>query len=288
MKKLGIIGHLDRPQVGEATERIIKWSEDHGLEVRICSDLAALVNRNDIESPIGEIGKTCDIVISLGGDGSMLSTARAVGNHSIPILGINLGSLGFLTEITQDQIIDSLERIKDSRYTIEERMVLEASISSQNGFSFFALNDVVIDHGESTNLISLDLFADDELVSSYNVDGIIFSTPTGSTAYSLSVGGPIISPKMEAIAVSPISPHTLTLRPIIFPADSVLTIKTGIVKDKLRVSVDGMIVGRLESRQNIRIKRAAHKMKFIKFEDRSFYSILRKKLHWGKRPLMNG
>ena len=288
MKRIGIIGHLERPQVGEATEKIIRWSEKNGIQVKICSDLASLLNRDDIESENNDIGHDCDIVISLGGDGSMLSSARAVGNQPIPILGINLGSLGFLTEVTQDQIIESLDRVRDNKYKIEERMILEASLSSENGDTFFALNDVVIDHGESTNLIGLDLFADDELVSSYNVDGIIISTPTGSTAYSLSVGGPIISPAMEAIAVSPISPHTLTLRPIIFPANSVLMIKAEFTKGKLRVSIDGKIVGALKHPQKISIKRAAHKMKLIKFGDKSFYSILRKKLHWGKRPLMNG
>lgn len=287
MKKLGIIGHLERSQVGEATERIVRWCEDNGVKVEVCSDLASLLNRRDIESGKNDIARSCDMVVSLGGDGSMLSAARVVGERSLPILGINLGSLGFLTEVTQDQIIDSLVRIKENNYRIEERMLLETSLPSSDSNPYFALNDVVIDHWESTSMINLDLLADDELVSSYNVDGIIISTPTGSTAYSLSVGGPIISPSLEAIAVSPISPHTLTLRPIIFPADNVLTIKTGAIKDKLRVSVDGRIVGGLESGQKLGIRRASHKIKLIKFGDKSFYSILRRKLHWGKRPLLN-
>ena len=288
MKKLGLIAHLDRPQVGEAAERIIDWSEQHGISIRICSDLGSLIKREDISSSNEEIGRDCDIIISLGGDGSMLSSARAAADHSVPILGVNLGSLGFLTEVAHDQILDSLERLRDGRYKIEERMVLETRFSPDDGDRHFALNDVVIDRGESTNLIHLDLSANDEFVCSYNVDGIIISTPTGSTAYSLSVGGPIFNPLMEAIAVSPISPHTLTLRPIIFPADNILTIKIGETTGKLRVSVDGRIMGGLEARQKIKIQRASHKMKLIRFGARSFYSVLRKKLHWGKRPLMNG
>jgi len=285
--KLGLIGHLDRPLVGEAAEQIVKWCEQRNIFIRLCSDLASLVRRGDLSSDKSEIGKNCDILISLGGDGSILSAARAAGNQSIPILGVNLGSLGFLTETTQDQIIVALERLRDGKYRTEDRMVLETSFLSDQNADLFALNDVVIDHGDSTNLVHIDLFADDEFVGSYNVDGIIISTPTGSTAYSLSVGGPIISPLMEAIAVNPISPHTLTLRPIIFPPDNILTIKSGDAKGFLRVSVDGRVVGNLDARQEIKINRAAHKIKLIRFGDRSFYSVLRNKLHWGKRPLLN-
>ncbi|MEE9555602.1 MAG: NAD(+)/NADH kinase [candidate division Zixibacteria bacterium] len=288
MKKLGLIAHLDRPQVGEATERIIKWTEEQRIPIKICNDLATLVKRNDIASDNKQIGLDCEVIISLGGDGSMLSSARAAGNRSVPILGINLGSLGFLTEVAHDRIIESLERLRDDKYTVEERMVLEVYPAVDGSDGHFALNDVVIDHGESTRLVHLDLLANDEFVSSYNADGIIISTPTGSTAYSLSVGGPIFNPSMEAIAVSPISPHTLTLRSIIFPANNILTIKVGKTKGKLRVSVDGRIVGSLESRQIIIIQRASHKIKLVRFGARSFYSVLRKKLHWGKRPLMNG
>jgi NAD+ kinase len=151
----------------------------------------------------------------------------------------------------------------------------------------FALNDVVIHHGEDSNLIDLDLYSDEEFVCSYNVDGIIISTPTGSTAYSLSVGGPIINPLMEAISVSPISPHTLTLRPIIFPAENVITVVAGARGGRSRISVDGRVVGELEGNQKITVRKAAYKIKLIKFDSTSFYEILRKKLHWGKRPPMN-
>jgi len=287
LKRFGIIGHLDRPQIEQATDQIIRWSEANGIEIRICSDLVPLVNREDISAKDDEIWRYCDVIISLGGDGSMLSSARTAGNHGIPILGVNLGSLGFLTEVTQERIVKSLELLKTDEYKIEERMVLEALIPTPEKMDLFALNDVVINHGEATNLVKLDLFSDKEFVCSYNVDGIIISTPTGSTAYSLSVGGPIINPLMEAISVSPISPHTLTLRPIIFPAENVITVVAGAAGGRLRVSVDGRIVGELQGSQKITIKKAAYKIKLIKFDSISFYEVLRKKLHWGKRPLMN-
>lgn len=287
MKRFGIIGHLDRPQIEQATAQIIEWSQANGIQIRICSDLASLVNRQDISAEDDEIRHNCDVIISLGGDGSMLSSARMAVDHGIPILGINLGSLGFLTEVTQERIVKSLESLKADEYRIEERMVLEALFPNPEKTDLFALNDIVVDHGEATNLIRLDLYSNDEFVCSYNVDGIIISTPTGSTAYSLSVGGPIINPLMEAISVSPISPHTLTLRPIIFPADNAITIAAGAGGGKLRISVDGRIVGDLEAGQKISIKKAAYKIKLVKFDSTSFYEVLREKLHWGKRPLMN-
>ncbi len=287
MKRFGIIGHLDRPQIEQATGQIIEWSQASGVEIKICSDLAPLVNRKDLASKDDEIRRYCDVIISLGGDGSMLSSARTVGNHGVPILGVNLGSLGFLTEITQEGIVKSLELLKADKYKIEDRMVLEATIPDAKNTDLFALNDVVVHHGEATNLVNLDLYSDKELVCSYNADGIIISTPTGSTAYSLSVGGPIINPLMEAISVSPISPHTLTLRPIIFPAENVITVVAGTGGGEFRVSVDGRIVGELKEGRKIIIKKAAYKVKLIKFSSTSFYEILREKLHWGKRPPLN-
>jgi NAD+ kinase len=287
LKRFGIIGHLDRPQIEQATGQIIEWCEANSIEIRICKDLATLANREDLAARDDEIWRNRDIIISLGGDGSMLSSARTTGNHGIPILGVNLGSLGFLTEVTQDRIVKSLELLKAGNYKIEERMVLQALIPASPKSELSALNDVVINHGEASNLVKLDLFSGKEFVCSYNADGIIISTPTGSTAYSLSVGGPIINPLMEAISVSPISPHTLTLRPIIFPADNVITVIAGAGGGRVLVSLDGRVVGELEENQKITIKKADYKIKLVKFDSTSFYEVLRKKLHWGKRPPMN-
>lgn len=287
MKRFGIIGHLDQPRIEQAIGQIVEWSEANSIEIRLCSDLEPLANREDLIAKDDEIRRYCDVIISLGGDGSMLSSARTTGNHGIPILGINLGSLGFLTEVTQERIVEALELLKETKYKIEERMVLEARIPGAESKDLFALNDIVIHHGEATNLVKLDLYSDKELVCSYNADGIIISTPTGSTAYSLSVGGPIINPLMEAISVSPISPHTLTLRPIIFPADNVINVVPGAGGGRIQVSIDGRSAGHLEEGQKIVIKKAAYKIKLIKFDSTSFYEVLRTKLHWGKRPPIN-
>jgi NAD+ kinase len=285
MKTIGLMVHVDRPLIKESAERIIRWSENNGLRCLICTDLAAAIGRQDISASESDIGKQCEAIVTLGGDGSILSSARAFGRYGISILGINLGKLGFLTEVAQNQIEDSLLRLKEDRFQIEQRMVLEAGMPS--GENLVALNDVVVDHGGAFRLAKVDLFSDDEFVCPYDADGVIIASPTGSTAYSLSAGGPVIHPAMESIAVSPISPHTLALRTIIFPAASVLTLRTGSEDMRLRVALDGQVVGDLSYGQGVSVRKADYKLKLIKFDLKSYFEILRTKLNWGARPLYN-
>lgn len=286
MKRIGVTFHTDRPLIKEVTRKIIDWAALNDIEVCLSVELADRVGSAKVILPADDIWKCSDVILTLGGDGSMLASARAFGKHGIPILGINLGKLGFLTEVTQNQIEDALIRLKNDNYLIEERMALEASIPGIDA-TMPALNDVVVDHGNSIRLVKTDLFCNGEFVCSYDADGVIVSTPTGSTAYSLSVGGPIINPLMEAIEVSPVSPHTLTLRTIIFPSNSVLTIKAEPTDVNLRAALDGIIVAELSAGDEIKVKKADYKIKFIKFEKSSFYEVLRTKLHWGARPLFN-
>ncbi|UCC78288.1 MAG: NAD(+)/NADH kinase [Candidatus Zixiibacteriota bacterium] len=287
MNRFGIIGHLDRPQIKKITNEIISWSEKNGIECRICNDLARLVGSEDISSDLNDIWKCSDVIISLGGDGSMLSSARVAGPHGIPVLGINLGGLGFLTEISENQLFRSLERLKSDDFEIEERMMLEASVPDLDSDSHMALNDVVYDHGYASNLAKLDLYSNDHYVCSYDADGIIISSPTGSTAYSLSAGGPIMNPLMDALIVNPISPHTLTLRPIVFPSTDKITVKAVGKGRKIRISTDGRILGNLEYEQTSSVRKSDHRLKLIKLNGDSFFEILRSKLHWGARPLLN-
>ena len=246
-----------------------------------------MVGSDHLACDIEELWKSSDVAISLGGDGSMLSAARSVGHHGIPILGINLGSLGFLTETTENQVEEALNLLEGNKFEIEERMVLQAVYSPDKNGNLFALNDIVFDHGDSTRLAKIDLYCNGEFVCPYNADGIVVSTPTGSTAYSLAAGGPVINPLMEALAVTPVAPHTLTLRTIIFPADSVLTIRVGSGHTKLRLAVDGRTMAVLKSGEEATVRKASHKLKLVKLGTRTFYEVLRTKLHWGVRPLLN-
>lgn len=255
------------------------------MECRICADSVKIADHGEIAVSLEELKKQCEVVITLGGDGSMLASARAIGIFGVPILGVNLGKLGFLTEVVQNQIEEALALLKENKYRIEERMLLETTFPDKT--KLIALNDVVVDHGEQIRLARMDLFSNGEFVCPYDADGLVIATPTGSTAYSLSAGGPVIVPIMEAIAVSPISPHTLALRSIIFPANDVLTVRAGANETNLRIALDGQIVGELLSGQEVTVKKANSKVKFVKFESKSFYEVMRTKLHWGARPIFN-
>ncbi|HBC47574.1 MAG TPA: NAD(+) kinase [candidate division Zixibacteria bacterium] len=285
MKTIGIAIHTDRPLIKETTDRVINWCNNNGIECRMCEGAVKIVDHAELAIASEDISTICEAIITLGGDGSILASARAFGKYGVPILGVNLGKLGFLTEVAQNQVEDALSHLKENKFRIEERMALE--ITFPNHTTLTALNDVVVDHGEQIRLARMDLLSNGEFVCPYDADGVVIATPTGSTAYSLSAGGPVIDPVMNAVAVTPISPHTLALRSIIFPAENILTIRAGLNEMDLRIALDGQIMGTLSSGQEVIIKKAKYKVKLIKFETKSFYEVLRTKLHWGARPLFN-
>ncbi len=203
-------------------------------------------------------------------------------------MGINLGSLGFLTQLTADEMESALTRVAENDYNIEERLVLKTEVLNDSPLEYpFALNDVVVDKGNVSRVINLSLYANDEYICSYTADGIVISTPTGSTAYSLAVGGPILDPTMQAFIVSPISPFSLATRPIIFPPDSVLEIKVRSEHGNAMLTIDGQVATQFRPIGSIKVSRADHIAKLIRFEENSFYDILRKKLHWGKLPVVD-
>ncbi len=269
----------------ETTERIVRWCEQNQVRCSIYSDELIFENHKSLYVSLEEMSKVSEVIITLGGDGSILASANAFGKYGLPILGVNLGKLGFLTEVAPDRIEEALLCLKKNQFKIEERLVIEAVLP--DGQKLPALNDVVVDHGEQMRLAMIDLFSNGEFVCPYDADGIIIATPTGSTAYSLSAGGPIITPTMDAIAVSPISPHTLALRCIIFPAQNVLTVRDGSSSVRLRITIDGHSVTHLERGEEITVRKAGYRVKLIKFESKSYYEVLRSKLHWGARPLFN-
>ena len=285
MKSFGIIAHIKKTNVERTARVIIDWLRLQNLEYWICEDLAELLNETDQVKPLSNIWEGVDCVLSLGGDGTMLSSIRAVGHHGTPVFGINVGRLGFLTEILAQDIPEALDKLKNDDYIIDNRMVLETYIIGSENDKYYALNDVVLDHGESTRLIKLDLYLDKQFVCSYNADGLIISTPTGSTAYNLSAGGPVIHPYLGALIANPICPHSLTLRPIIFDDRSKLHIKIAHNDIDVRLTVDGQVNCVLDSGAEVLIKKAPHTVKLIRIKEYSFCDILRTKLHWGARPL---
>jgi len=286
--RFGVVANIERPDAGETVDFIIQWCRRNNYEVYVCEEL--LKNRKiDVATITGEeLKDKVDILISLGGDGTMLASARAIGENEIPILGINLGSLGFLTQLTPDELEGALRRLVKADFKIEDRLLLKVEIIDGRELTYpYALNDVVIDKGNVSRVINLSLFANEEYISSYTADGLIVATPTGSTAYSLAAGGPILNPIMEAIIVSPISPFSLTSRPLVFPPDYNLEVRVRSEHGDTHLTIDGQVAMQFSPTGSIRITRADHTMKFITFAENSFYDVLRRKLHWGKLPVVD-
>ncbi len=288
-KSFGIWGNTDKPRFWELLDPILAWANESNLTPYITKRIQKQMEGEPshpylvIESA-EDFFKT-DFLLTLGGDGTMLSAARAVGHRKTPILGIHLGELGFMAEVTINNMFNRLDLVAKGKYGLQKRMVLKAEIINGDGPKvFYALNDFVIDRGKSHRVINMRLLANDRFVSDYKADGLIFATPTGSTAYSLSVGGPIVMPRMKAIVVSPISPHTLSLRPIVLPDDRSLEIQFpegG--KAEIDFAVDGQVSEYLNQHSKIFIQKAGFDIRMIDFEDSNYFHTLRRKMGWGKR-----
>jgi len=286
--RFGVIANFDRPNAEKTVDAVVQWCRKNGHDVFIFKGISSGDQPYIPSLPREQLGENTDIIISLGGDGTMLASARALGDKDIPILGINLGSLGFLTQLTPDQLECALGRVIEGNYRIEKRLVLKTEIIDGPQLnSPYALNDVVIDKGDVSRVINLSLYANDEYICSYTADGMIIATPTGSTAYSLAVGGPILNPNMEALIASPISPFSLTSRPMIFRPDSTLEIRLRSEHGDALLTIDGQVATRCAPKGSIKITRAKHSVKLITFAENSFYNILRRKLHWGKLPVVD-
>jgi NAD+ kinase len=284
MKSIGIIANVKKEMTKGVVGEIIRWASENKIDFFVCEELTPLIGHKEKSVPIEKLWEVSEALISLGGDGTMLASARAVGEHQTPILGINLGGVGFLTEINSNDLQNTLNKLKNGDYFIEKRMVLETEIEGLKKFDQYALNDVVIDKGEVARLFLLHLYAQDEFICSYSADGLIISTPTGSTAYNLAAGGPIINPKMNAIIVSPICPHTLASRAILFSESEILKLIVELDSREAVLTIDGQVAYHLKSGSSVLVRKAKHSVNLIKFRDRSFYETLRRKLHWGARP----
>lgn len=288
-KSFGIWGNTDKPRFWELLDPIMIWAADNNLKPFLTTRiLYQLPDGFDYEYQTIDSAEDfyqTDFLLTLGGDGTMLSAARAVAHRKTPILGIHLGKLGFMAEVTVDEMFDRLKMVISGQYSLQRRMVLKAEIINGNGPTvFYALNDFVIDRGRSQRIITMRLLSNDHFVSDYKADGLIIATPTGSTAYSLSVGGPIVMPKLKAIVVSPISPHTLSLRPIVLPDDRSLELSFPDEEvEKIAFAVDGQVSEYLKPKDKIYIQRAPFEIRMIDFEDSNYFQTLRRKMGWGKR-----
>jgi NAD+ kinase len=273
------------PDAEAILRRITRCLGDRGIEI-VCDPTAAEILRCSGACARPEATRRAGMVISVGGDGTLLATARTVGPYRVPILGINLGSLGFLTETHAEEVEEVLAAALDGRAPVDERQALGVRRGGADSEEpeHISLNDVVISNADLARLFSLSLLVDDDWVADYRADGLILATPTGSTAYNLAAGGPLILPNVDALVATPICPHSLSQRPLIFPGDARLTIvlPDGQRACNVQVTVDGQVGFRLSPGERITIGRASHPILLIRPPGRSFFSVLRDKLSWGK------
>ncbi len=268
---IGIIYNHLKPNAQQYCAKISDWLKDRNIKVK---NISYKLNKNP----------KVDFIISLGGDGTMLRISRLVSKYSIPVMGVNMGTLGFLTDTDIKNVFNSLENILSNGIEYEERMMLDIEIATKNGtVKTTALNDCVIRSIYNGRLTSIDSFINKKFLSSYKGDGIVISTPTGSTAYSLALSGPIIYPTLSLFIVSPISPHTLTHRPMILDCNNVLefTSTNDNKKSDLVVSVDGQESYILDKNKKVKIKMFSKKAKLIRDRNYSYFDTLKTKLKWG-------
>ncbi|MFL3044528.1 MAG: NAD(+)/NADH kinase [Candidatus Neomarinimicrobiota bacterium] len=284
----GIWANTDKPAFWKVLPDIVSWAKDRGINLYITTRIESQLKGLDLDYQLIESADDfakLDFILALGGDGTILSLARAIGDHGTHILGIHLGELGFLAEVVLEDMFPRLDAVAEGNYNIQKRMVIKCIVKNGNEpQTFYALNDIVVDRGKSQRLLNCELLANDDFVAKYNADGLIVATPTGSTAYSLASGGPIVMPTFGSMVVTPICPHTLTLRPIVFPDDQILEISFPINgREEMALAIDGQVNEYLKSTAKVVIKKATFKINMVNFMDSNYFNTLRTKLGWGVR-----
>lgn len=281
--KLGIIVNVEKDPLANLLKEFIGILVRNDCDFVINGESAAIMPDGVLPSahclvPPEEVVLRSDVVVSLGGDGTLLSVARLVGRSEKAILGVNIGKLGFLTEVELSELETAIHRMRLGKYEIEKRMVLEAEWNSSTAY---ALNDFVIVKSEAGRVIRITATVDHYFLNTYTADGLIVSTPTGSTAYSLSANGPIVHPRMNAVIINPICPHTLLVRPLVISSEQ--EVQLTLARDYQAIlTADGHDEGELDDQTEVVIRKASHHVHLVRLGERTYYEVLRSKLHWGE------
>jgi NAD+ kinase len=283
-KSFAIWANPGKKEVPGLVHEVMLWAKDNNIKLFLPDSLEHLkIASNHSNFYNSNVPPDIDFLLCLGGDGTLIAGVRIFSNPTVPVLGVHIGGLGFLAQITPKELTEKLNMIKNGQSTTQERLVLDAQISNSNK-SHFAINDFVVQNEIAYRVTSLSLYIDGKHVSDYKSDGIIISTPTGSTAYSLSSGGPIVQPDVFSIIVTPISPHSLTSRPLVLPADVDIEFRfNGDSEKELKLISDGQNIQNFTNDSTVKISQAKHHVKFITFEDYDYYQTLKTKMVWGKR-----
>jgi NAD+ kinase len=285
MKRIGIVAKTDREAAATTVSELLRWCAERGLAPLLDKETAALCPDAGVAmARKPDLPGQTDLLLVLGGDGTLLSMARLVGDLGVPILGVNLGGLGFLAALTVEELFPALEALLRDELVVEERMMLAAAVSRQGErlAEYVALNDMVITKSAMSRIIRLEVAVDQQFATSYRADGLIISTPTGSTAYCLSAGGPIVFPTMDAVVLTPICSHTLTNRPIVLPGDQRIEVRL-LTDQDVMLTADGQVGFALKQWDTVVIHRAASRIRLLRPSQKHFFSVLSTKLKWGER-----
>jgi NAD+ kinase len=284
-KTIALVGKFNSPGGSSSLLRLADFLRARGHEVMITAHTADVCEIRDFEvASLNKIGTMVDLAIVMGGDGTLLNIARTLVDHRVPLIGINQGRLGFLADVSIDTMFSTLEDMLSGQYVAEERIMLEASVERHEDvlIASYAFNDVVVSKSVTGRLIEFEVYIDNQFVYSQRADGLVVASPTGSTAYALSSGGPILHPTLEAVVMVPICPHTLSARPIAINSRSEIEVNL-IHADDARVHFDGQRHADLQIGDRVVIRRAHHTVRLLHPEGHNYYDTLRQKLHWGEK-----
>ena len=277
MNRIGVLANQRREGMGPAVDRFAGMAEGKGVDIVLEEGLKAVCREVHAFCPPDELPERSDVVVVMGGDGTILRAARLVRSTATPILGVSLGRLAFLAGVAPEELEEGLGRLTAGEFDVEDRMALEAEVGKETAF---ALNEIVIEKGVLARMVQVKTWISDARVSSYFGNGLIVATPTGSTGYSLSAGGPVLHPSVEALIITPICPHSLSLRPMVIPEDQSITVQVVAEHTDIAVTADGQTVTPLRPEQRVVVKRAPRPVRFVNLHGISFYDLLRRKLDW--------
>jgi NAD+ kinase len=285
IKRVGIISKPKKTEIREIVPPLVQWLRERDVEVFIDKETGAIVENPGRCLTRNEMPGQVELLIVLGGDGTLLATARALNRKPVPILAVNLGGLGFLTVITREDLYPTLEKVIAGDFCTDRRVQIEGELIRADEVitSFLALNDVVLNKGAIARILDFELRVDGQFVSTYKSDGLIVSTPTGSTAYSLAAGGPIVTPTVAAFIVTPICAHTLTNRPLVLPDTVQIEVVVKSQREAAYLTVDGQVGIAAHSEDLLRLKKACSCVEIIQPFNKSYFEILQQKLKWGER-----
>jgi NAD+ kinase len=283
-KTIGIISRPRRSNLVEVVPPLLEWLKEHGMPAVYDSETATALKNGSLGKSRQQVAEESDLLLVLGGDGTILATAREATPRGIPILPINMGSLGFLTSFMAEELYPALEAVLEGRTTVDERVLLQVErVHNDEVLTHqWVLNEAVVHKGTLARMIELELYIDGSFVCRYRADGLIVATPTGSTAYSMSAGGPIVHPAVESILITPICPHTLSDRPVVVPDTSLIELRVADNSDSVFLTLDGQTGVPMAVGDRVKIGRAAERLKLIQPPNKSYFEILRSKLKWGE------